>query len=302
MKNLILFLISTLLLSACEEKNEFLSFEIERNVKLEKKFEIKNLGKLKKRNQFLLDSLLSEICYYGQKVDITCQRDNAFKNAKIDNKEQKQALKKWKSSFDSLLLNFNIPEDYLYYFDIGYKARPITEKELQKRIKIIEEGKRRKFDLRIYFNKDTMIDCFGAYFSNFNIIVIYDYLDTSLYGKDSEYLAKGLLFFHEIFHADTISINSFSVDEQHMVINYYENNLIDFCLNINDYAEKFLESPTFEIDLFIKENFAKNGYMILSNISNIIYAKKELENERSKLALDEAMNSLKNTSKALSKK
>lgn len=230
-------------------------------------------------NQKLLDSLLNHLDSLSFKI-LYCHNDDFLKKIKIDNKIQKQELGYWQACMDSIYQNIH-DRKLIHYLYLAHKVKPITKKDLKKRAEVFELKENKKFDLAIFFSEDSIYDCYAEYLQSINLIVIYDYKNTKIYGEKDKYLSRALLFFHELFHADEISQKTLEVVKQHILINFYEKEIVKAQPQMRNYIEELL---TYNLDfllnqIFIKETYINHGelaIMILQNYSHDCFYKKAI--------------------------
>lgn len=270
MKNYIIILVCIIILFACEKNFETTYFKNSYNYL----FKEKNIpeSKLVSANQQLLDSLLRYTDTVSVSIDLYCHNDDFLKKTELNNKIQKQELLYWKTCIDSIYKGIDDPI-LLHYLYLAEEIKAITKKDLKKRAEAFESDGKKTFDLAIFFSDDSIYDCYAEYLDKVNLIVIYDYKNTEKYGERDKYLGRALLFFHEIFHADEISQKTLGVVKQHILINFYEKEIVGFQPEIKEYIQELL---TYNLDflsnqIFVRGTYINHGELAITTLQNYSY-------------------------------
>lgn len=270
MKNYIIILVCIIILFACEKNFETTYFKNSYNYL----FKEKNIpeSKLVSANQQLLDSLLRYTDTVSVSIDLYCHNDDFLKKTELNNKIQKQELLYWKTCIDSIYKGIDDPR-LLHYLYLAEKIKAITKKDLKKRAEAFKSDGKKTFDLAIFFSDDSIYDCYAEYLDKVNLIVIYDYKNTEKYGERDKYLGRALLFFHEIFHADEISQKTLGVVKQHILIDFYEKEIVSFQPEIKEYIQELL---TYNLDflsnqIFVRGTYINHGELAITTLQNYSY-------------------------------
>lgn len=269
MKNYILFFISIILLSSCEKNFDSTYFPNSYAL-----FSKKDISKkqLSANNQKLLDSLMKYADTTAFMQNLYYHNEDFLTKPEVDNKIQKQELLYWQSCIDSIYKNIQ-DENLIHYLYLAHQVKPITKRDLKKRAKIYASNENKNFDLAIFFSDDSIYDCFAEYLPKVNLIVIYDYKNTVKYGAKDQCLGRSLLLFHELFHADKISREEFNVLRQHILINFYEKEIVQSQPQIRDYVEELLSCNLDFLanQVFVRGTYLNYGDLAMTTVQNYSY-------------------------------